>query len=209
MVASPERARRGEGRRGDPAAVDRARARWQSATEMAPSPRPVNRGFPRVAARLARLALLAGLGACSLFAPQPEPRGNRLDPELLAQVTPGVQTRQDVTAILGSPSATGTFDQENWYYISGTSRTRPGRVPGMEDKRVVVVSFDRAGVVRDVRQLDEKDMRDVDVVSRETPVPGNERTVLQALFGNIGRFGAGGLGAGSDTGPAGGPGSGR
>jgi hypothetical protein len=27
------------------------------------------------------------------------------------------------------------------------------------------------------------------MVSRETPVPGNERTLLQALFGNIGRPG--------------------
>jgi hypothetical protein len=33
------------------------------------------------------------------------------------------------------------------------------------------------------------------MVSRETPVPGNERTFLQALFGNVGRFGAGALGA--------------
>jgi hypothetical protein len=27
------------------------------------------------------------------------------------------------------------------------------------------------------------------MVSRETPVPGNERTLLQALFGNLGRPG--------------------
>ncbi len=180
------------------------------AGEMALPPSPVNRAVRRRARKaVAALALLAGLGGCSLFAAPPEPRGNRIDAELLGQVTPGVQTRQDVAALLGSPSATGTFDQENWYYISGISRTRPARTPGIEDQRVVVISFDRAGVVRDVRQLGEGDARDVDFASRETPVPGNDRTVLQALFGNIGRFGAGGLGAGGDQGPGGGPGSGR
>ena len=183
---------------------------------MAPSPAPVNRAASRRIAprcggpgRVAALALLVGLGGCSFFSAEPEPRGNKLDAELLGQVTPGVQTRQDVSALLGSPSATGTFDQEHWYYISGTSRTRPGRVPGMENQEVVVISFDRAGVVREVKSLGERDMRDVSVVSRETPVPGNDRTVLQALFGNIGRFGAGGIGVGNETGPNTGPGTGR
>ncbi len=32
-------------------------------------------------------------------------------------------------------------------------------------------------------------MRSVAMVGRETPVPGTERTLLQALFGNIGRVG--------------------
>ena len=172
---------------------------------MARAPSPVNRG----ARRAARLLPALLLGACSLFAAPPEPRGNRLDAELLRQITPGVQTRQDVQSILGSPSASGTFDQEHWYYISATSYIRPGRTPGIEDQKVVVVSFNEAGVVRDVRELGEADARSVSFVSRETPVPGNDRTVLQALFGNIGRFGAGGISAGSDTGPNTGPGTGR
>ncbi|MFT8244442.1 outer membrane protein assembly factor BamE [Roseomonas sp. BN140053] len=150
------------------------------------------------------LGLLA-LGACSIFEAPPELRGNRVDPDQVKQITPGVQTRQDVTALLGTPSATGTFDQDHWYYISATSRTRPGRVPGVENQRVVAIAFDQAGVVREVRELGENDARNIPVVERQTPVPGTDRTLLQALFGNIGRFNGAGAASGPE-GPGGGPG---
>ena len=44
-------------------------------------------------------------------------------------------------------------------------------------------------MVSEIRELTQADGRDVRMVSRETPVPGNERTLMQALFGNIGRPG--------------------
>jgi outer membrane protein assembly factor BamE (lipoprotein component of BamABCDE complex) len=59
---------------------------------------------------------------------------------------------------------------------------------------VVAISFNRQGVVSGVRELTAADGRDVAVVRRETPVPGNERTLLQALFGNLGRPGVPGTG---------------
>ena len=154
--------------------------------DMARHPRSVN-------ARLATLALAALLGGCGWITerigPDPVERGNRVDPERLGQITPGVQTRNDVEALLGSPTARGTFDEDNWYYISARTRTQPGRYLEVEDRRVVAISFNRDGVVSGVRELTQADGRDVTAVARETPVPGNERTLLQALFGNIGRPG--------------------
>jgi outer membrane protein assembly factor BamE (lipoprotein component of BamABCDE complex) len=117
-----------------------------------------------------------------------------------------VQTKADVRALLGSPSATGTFDDSEWYYISSVTRIRPAQNPGVENQRVVTMRFDPQGVLQSVSELGPKDMRDVAVVERTTPVPGTDRTILQALFGNIGRVGAAGLGGGGDAGPGGGPG---
>ena len=160
--------------------------------DMARHPRSVN-------ARLATLALAALLGGCGWITerigPDPVERGNRVDPERLGQITPGVQTRNDVEALLGSPTARGTFDEDNWYYISARTRTQPGRYLEVEDRRVVAISFNRDGVVSGVRELTQADGRDVSFVNRETPSPGNERSMLQALFGNIGR-------PGLDRGPA-------
>ena len=51
-----------------------------------------------------------------------------------------------------------------------------------------------------MRQIGQGDMPRVTMVSRETPTPGNERTLLQALFGNIGRFGPNPGGQGSQVG---------
>lgn len=149
--------------------------------------------------RLAPLLLVLALGGCAWLneriGPDPVARGNRVDPERLSQITPGVQTRADVEALLGSPSARGTFDDDNWYYISARSRLAPGRYLEIGDRRIVAISFNRDGVVSGIRELTDADGREVRMVSRETPVPGNERTLLQALFGNIGR-------PGLDRGPA-------
>ncbi len=62
----------------------------------------------------------------------------------------------------------------------------------VEDRRVVAISFNTQGVVSGVRELTEADGREVRTVSRETPVPGTERNLLQSLFGNLGRPGMGG-----------------
>ena len=54
------------------------------------------------------------------------------------------------------------------------------------------------GEVWKPKRLGQDDARDVRVVSRVTPSPGNDRTLLQQLFGNLGRLGPG-LGAGANT----------
>lgn len=157
------------------------------ARDMARHPRSVN---ARLAAALLAAGLLSGCGwLTERIGPAPVERGNRVDPERLSQITPGVQTRADVQALLGSPTASGTFDEDNWYYISARTRIAPGRFLEIEDRRVVAISFNRQGVVSEIRELTQADGRDVRMVSRETPVPGNERTLLQALFGNVGRPG--------------------
>ena len=142
---------------------------------------------------LVLLSLLSG--ACSFFEAPVVQRGNRVTADQLREITPGVQTKADVRTALGSPTQTGMFGDDEWYYISSNTRQRPGRQSTVSDQQTVVVEFDRAGVVRRVRALGAEDARTVEMVARETPVPGNERTLLQALFGNVGRFGAGALGA--------------
>jgi len=188
------------------------------------------RPFPLVNIR-SRLAPLVGraglalgaalmLGACAYLPPLPERprdvfttpainRGHAVTASQLEQITPGVSTRADVQALLGSPSHTGTFTDDEWFYISSVSRVRPARSLSVRDQRVVVVAFNPAGAVREVRQLDESDGTRVSFVARETPSPGTEGTLLQALFGNVGRVGAGGLGAGPQTPGSAGGGSGR
>jgi len=118
-------------------------------------------------------------------------RGIPIDDEVLTQVSPGVTARADVQSLLGSPSATGTFEDREWFYISGVTRQRPGRGPAMENQQVVVVRFTDAGIVQDVQRIGAEARREVAFVERETPSPGNERTFLQRLFGNLGRLAPG------------------
>lgn len=154
--------------------------------------------------RSAAILSLALLAACSIVEAPKQIRGNRVDPELLRELVPGTSQRADVVALLGSPSAKATFDDDTWMYIGEVTQTRIGRTPGVREQDVVVLTFDRAGVLRGVKQLGLEDAKDVQVVGRETPSPGSEASFLQQLFGNIGRFSAGGVpGAGPTRRPGG------
>ncbi|MFL1463774.1 outer membrane protein assembly factor BamE [Roseococcus sp. DSY-14] len=172
---------------------------------------------PHLVNILACLSAGAALAGCAYLPPLPErprdvfttpviPRGHAVPEETLAQITPNVSTRQDVQALLGSPSHSGTFSDDSWYYISSRTQQRPARTLAVRDQQVVVVDFAPSGTVAAVRRIGQAEMPRVDFVSRETPTPGNERTLLQALFGNIGRFGASPGGTGAAGSPGGGPG---
>jgi hypothetical protein len=90
-----------------------------------------------------------------------------------------------------------TFDDNTWIYISETTRTRVGRSPGVLAQDVAVLTFDQAGVLREVKHLDQDDSKNVSVVSRATPSPGSEASFLQQLLGNVGKFNAGGAPSGA------------
>lgn len=143
--------------------------------------RHVNRRTPWAA-----LILVAGaLGACA----QPVvTSGNMLDEDRLTSVRPGEHTRQDVVDLLGSPSSIGTFRDSKWYYIARQTQTTAFLEPNVLDQQVIVVSFDNTGVVEDVSEIGLDEARDIQPVARTTPTHGNQITVLQQLFGNIGRF---------------------
>ena len=144
------------------------------------------------------LLLILSLGACSIVQTPRTLHGNKIDPDSLKELVPGTSTKKDVTSLVGSPTARATFDDNEWIYISETTHTRIGRLPGVLKQDVVVMTFDPAGTLRGIKTLNEDDSRDVSVASGATPSPGSEASILQQLLGNVGKYNVGNLG-GSDT----------
>jgi outer membrane protein assembly factor BamE (lipoprotein component of BamABCDE complex) len=140
--------------------------------------------------------LLAG---CSYIAPPLQPRGDRVDADQVKQLVPGVTTQADATALLGSPTAKGTFDQSTWFYVSEMTRPVIGGTQDVAHQNVVELRFDDRGVLRHVQALDKANALPVNIVARTTPAPGTEASVLQQLFGNVGRFNPGMGTSQSDT----------
>ncbi len=153
--------------------------------------------------RLIALTIALGLAGCSLFEPPEQVRGNKVDAEQIKELTPGTSTRSDVAALLGSPTAHATFDDNTWLYISELTRPRIGDTQAVDEQNVVVVTFDDRGVLKDIKTKTGKDSLPVTVVDRTTPSPGSEASFMQQLLGNIGRFNAAGA-PGSGSGPSGG-----
>ena len=142
------------------------------------------RGIPR------SLLLIAGLllSSCGWLMPPPQVRGNKVDAESLKELVPGTSTKADVSAVIGSPTARDTFDDNIWLYISELTQQRIGRTLGELEQNVVIVSFTDKGVLKTVEQRDKGDSLPVTVIARSTPSPGTEASFLQQLLGNIGRF---------------------
>ncbi|MCW3473952.1 outer membrane protein assembly factor BamE [Limobrevibacterium gyesilva] len=173
-----------------------------------PLPRPALR---RSAHRSAlALILLAPLAACSLpsfMTFPPQVRGNKVDTEQLKELVPGTSTRADVVALLGSPTAKATFDDSTWIYIGEVTKPVIAGTQEVLDQQVVLVNFSDGGVVQSVQTRTSADSRPVSVVSRTTPSPGADATILQQLLGNIGRFGPGGSAGGNSSNRSGGTGN--
>ena len=137
-------------------------------------------------------AFAAGLSACT---GRVDTRGNLADPEVVSQITPGESTRGTVEDLLGSPTTVATFNDQTWYYIGRKTEKFAFFKPEVLEQQVVAVHFDPNGVVDDVKLYGPDDAREVELVDRTTPTAGQELSVLQQLFSNLGRFN-------SDEGPA-------
>lgn len=139
------------------------------------------------------LIMLAGLAVIyvSACSPRIATRGNAPEPEQLEQITVGESTKGDVTDILGSPSTVAAFDENVWLYISKTTETVAFFEPETVQQKVVLISFDAANRVEILSQYDLEDGKPVIPTDRVTPTAGREMTILQQLFGNLGRFSEG------------------
>ena len=131
------------------------------------------------------------LAACSppaFISFPPQVRGNKVDDRVLAQLVPGTSTRTDVTAAIGSPTTRATFDDNTWLYIGEVTKPQIAGTNGVLSQKVVVLTFDQQGVLRDVANKSQKDAVPVTVVSATTPSPGRELSFWQQLLGNVGKF---------------------
>jgi outer membrane protein assembly factor BamE (lipoprotein component of BamABCDE complex) len=126
-----------------------------------------------------------GLSACGNNV---QLRGNTPDPEDIAVIQPGVQSRQDIVDLLGSPSTVSTFQDRKWYYIGQKTEEIAFMKPEVIDRQVLVVTFDEGGLVEGTQIYGMDDAQDIEPVDRETPTEGRDLTLLQQLFGNIGQF---------------------
>lgn len=151
---------------------------------------------PSAGRRLRSLVLLAALGAVGLsgcglpdfMTFPPQVRGNRVDADSLKELVPGTSTTKDVVALIGSPTARASFDDNTWLYIGEMTKPVIGGTNEVRSMDVVALTFDKAGVLRGIEQKSKKDSLPVSVVARTTPSPGTESTFLQQVLGNVGRF---------------------
>jgi outer membrane protein assembly factor BamE (lipoprotein component of BamABCDE complex) len=125
---------------------------------------------------------LSLLAACE---PTVANRGNVLDPDNLAQVKPGLTTREEVATRLGTPTEVSTFDEKVWYYIGRKTEQYSFLRPDVVQQQAVEVDFNEGGTVTAVKNLDLSQAADISPVERTTPTYGHDNTFLRQLLGDL------------------------
>jgi outer membrane protein assembly factor BamE (lipoprotein component of BamABCDE complex) len=134
---------------------------------------------------IAAISTLALAASCTTNIAQ---RGNLPEPDKLAQIHPGTTTKADVEKLLGSPSSTGVFDGNSWYYISKRTKQVAFFNPDVLDQEVYIVRFNNQGVVSGIAHKTLQDGREIAMAPGKTPAPGRHLTFFEQLIGNLGKF---------------------
>ena len=142
------------------------------------------RGAGALRALLGCALAAAVLAGCT---PQLHNEGHVRNPDALAEIEPGVQTRDEVARLLGTPSVVATFDDRRWYYVSRRTETVAFNAPELIEQQITVIDFDENGVVSQVASISPDEAREIEPVDEESPTRGRSVGVLEQLLGNVGR----------------------
>lgn len=129
-------------------------------------------------------------------------KGAVIDRELASAIQPGVDNKTSVQKVLGTPTLTGTFTPNDWYYVSRDTNQLAFRSPRVSRQTVLLVRFDQAGNVVSTQQTGRELVLNVDPSGRETPTFTGKRGFFEELFGGIGQVGGLGGAPASDGGGA-------
>ena len=121
-------------------------------------------------------------------------RGFIVDPLLVDSIAPGVDNRASVERTLGRPTFVGQFTPDEWYYVSRDTKQLAFANPRPSEQTVLRVRFDAAGNVVAVDKTGVELAERISPESDETVTRGNDRSLFEDIFGNIGTVGAPGAG---------------
>jgi outer membrane protein assembly factor BamE (lipoprotein component of BamABCDE complex) len=138
-------------------------------------------------------AMLLGAASLSACVGINEHRGFVLDEQLAQSIQVGVDNKASVTKTLGSPTFTGQFDPNDWYYLSRDTHQFAFRDPRVTEQKLLHVRFDAAGNVAAISTTGKELIASVDPVGDYTPTLGRKRSFFSELFGNIGTIAQPGL----------------
>ena len=93
-------------------------------------------------ALLSTVVLALALGGCGVIYKPDVQQGNLLDAKSVQQLKPGM-SKQQVLALLGTPSVASPFDQNRWDYVT-TMQNRGGKV----QERSLALYFNNDTLVR-------------------------------------------------------------
>lgn len=108
--------------------------------------------------------------------------------EDLNNIIVGVDTRDTVAETVGPPSTSDMMDESGFYYVETRIKRFAYQEPEIVDRSVVAITFDSAGVVRNIETFGLEAGRVVPLSKRVTEPVGETNNFLKRLLSVLGRF---------------------
>lgn len=146
-------------------------------------------GIRRIARGVTVAAVLFVAGCTPLY----QNHGYVPNDDDLAKIEVGKSSQEEVAAVIGRPSSTGVLKGAGWYYVGSRWKHYGARAPQEIDRQVVAISFDEAGMVKNVERFG-LERGEVVVLSRRV-TKSNIKGLgfIRELLGSFGRVSAGKL----------------
>ncbi len=135
------------------------------------------------------MLIIIGVSACTSVKGS---RGYIPDEKMINAIRIDVDTKASVEGMLGNPTMKPTFDDNVWYYYSKRSESIAFFKEKVIEMNILAIGFDEENYVSKIKHYTVADNKVIDPVSKKTVTHGKDENFIVELFGNIGRFGAGG-----------------
>ncbi len=149
------------------------------------------RGLRASARPIFLTVVMAALGACTATYRN---HGYAPSDDDLSQIVIGVDTRDSVTETVGAPTSAGVLENSGYYYVASRVRYFGASAPKEVERKLVAISFDGTGVVRNIETFGMEYGRVVPLSRRVTDTGITDKGFLRQLLGNISNFNPAGLG---------------
>lgn len=110
--------------------------------------------------------------------------------EELAELVVGVDTRDTVAESVGIPGSAGVLNDSGYYYVTSRVRHLGATKPKVVSRELVAISFDQAGIVKNIERFGLEDGQVIPLERRVTSSGVEKVSFLRQLLGNIGNFDA-------------------
>ena len=100
----------------------------------------------------------------------------------------GVDTREEIVELLGTPSIDGAVTDQAIYYVRSRVQHRGYTRPNEIGREVLVLSFGKNQILRNVERFGIDQGKLVPLEHRVTQTLGGNRNIFQEIIGSIGGF---------------------
>jgi len=116
-----------------------------------------------------------------------ETHGNIIKQDQLDRIKIGTHTRADISELLGSPSAIGTFNDKRWYYLTEKTAVKSLSREKVIEREIIVVNFDKQGIVSSLAFKTKDDAKAVNPSKKSTKTHGQTMGIIDQLIDNLGK----------------------